>query len=93
MCELMAIAAAIIFTAVFFVRRHSGGDASAERTVALAFWGAALMWAVDCVHAFATEGELLDLSADDAKLGAVVVAAGLMLYAALRIRRRITGRA
>lgn len=93
MCELMSIAAAIVFTAVFLIRRRNGADASAERTVALAFWGASLMWAVDCVHALVAEGELLDLSADDARLGAVVVAAGLVAYAALRIRRRISSHA
>lgn len=88
MCELMAIAAAIAFTTLYFVARRRGGDASAERTVALAFWGAALMWAVDCAFSFAEEGVLFDLSRDDAKLGALIVAAGLALYAVLRLRAR-----
>ena len=74
MCELMAIAAALVFSLLALSARRAGRPASALATTALAFWGAALMWAVDCAHA-ALEGEpLLDLSWDDAALGAVVVA-------------------
>ena len=50
------------------------------------------MWSVDCVHSL-LEGEgLLDLSADDARLGALVVAAGLALFALLRLRERARAR-
>ena len=86
MCELMAIAAALVFSLLALSARRAGRPASALATTALAFWGAALMWAVDCAHA-ALEGEpLLDLSWDDAALGAVVVAAGIALCAVLRVR-------
>lgn len=86
MCELMAIAAAVLFTALAAAARRRGRPAGALTTTALAFWGAALMWAVDCVHSL-LEGEgLLDLSADDARLGGLVVAAGIALFAVLRIR-------
>ena len=69
MCELMTIAAAILFTALAAFARRAGRPARALGTTALVFWGAALMWSVDCVHSW-MEGEgLFDLSADDAALG------------------------
>ena len=85
MCELMTIAAAILFTALFAFARRAGRPARALGTTALVFWGAALMWSVDCVHAYLEEGELFDLSADDARLGALIVAAGVALFAVLRV--------
>ena len=86
MCELMPIGAAILFAALAALARKSGRPLRALGTTALVFFGAALMWSVDCVHSF-IEGEgLLDLSLDDAKLGALVLAAGLALFAFLRVR-------
>jgi hypothetical protein len=86
MCELMTIAAAALFTALAAFARKAGRPARALGTTALVFWGAALMWSVDCAHSL-LEGEgLLDLSLDDAKLGALVLAAGFALFAVLRVR-------
>ncbi len=83
MCELMAIAAAIVFTAGFFSAKRRDAPTGALFTTMLMFWGAALMWGVDCVaNAIAGEG-LLDLSWKDAKLGAIVVAAGVLVFAVL----------
>ena len=45
-----------------------------------------------CVHAYLEEGELLDLSRDDALLGALILAAGLALFAALRVREGAAAR-
>ena len=86
MCELMTIAAAILFTALLAFARRAGRPARALGTTALVFWGAALMWSVDCAHAYLEEGELFDLSRDDALLGALIVAAGVALFAVLRLR-------
>jgi len=86
MCELMTIAAAIVFAVLAAAARKAGRPAGALGTTALVFAGAALMWSVDCAHSL-LEGEgLLDLSADDALLGALVLAAGLALFAVLRVR-------
>ena len=75
MCELMTIAAAAAFTAWHIAANKRGRPARAVSTAMLMFWGAALMWSVDCV-ANAIEGEpLLDMSADDAILGCIVIAA------------------
>ncbi len=88
MCELMTIAAALVFT--FLAARARKGDrpSNALGSTALFFWGAALMWSVDCAHSL-MEGEgLLDLSLDDALLGAVIVLAGVIIYAVMAVRER-----
>lgn len=92
MCELMTIAATALFAALAFRARRAGRPARALGTTALAFAGAALMWSVDCVHAFLEEGELFDLSGDDARLGALILAAGLALFAVLRAREAAAAR-
>ena len=52
--------------------------------LALMYAGAALMWLVDCSIAAIVEGEaFLDLSADDAKLGALIVISGFVAYLAI----------
>lgn len=95
MCELMTIAAAIAFTVGFFAAKRRNAPSGALFTAMMMFWGAALMWAVDCV-ANAMDGEgLLDLSREDALLGVIVVAAGVAVFAVLfaiercRCRRRV----
>ena len=93
MCELMTIAAAILFTALAAFARRVGRPARALGTTCLALWGAALMWSVDCVHGYLEEGELFDLSADDAALGGLILACAALLYAVLRVRERSAPRA
>ena len=88
MCELMTIAAAVAFTLLWLSARRRGNDAGALFTTMLMFWGAALMWSVDCV-ANKLDGEpLLDMSREDTVLGCIIVAAGLVVYAGLSAFRR-----
>ena len=88
MCEIMTIVAALAFTAIYFSGKRVGRPSSAAFTTMLMFWGAALMWSVDCV-AGALEGEpLFDLSAHDALLGAIVLAAGLAVFGVLSLSRK-----
>ena len=54
----------------------------------LMFWGAALMWAVDCVAEKLDGGPLFDFSREDAVLGVIILAAGLLVYGALAVRER-----
>ena len=49
MCELMTIAATLAFTAWHFAAKKAGRPNGAVFTTMLMFWGAALMWSVDCV--------------------------------------------
>ena len=94
MCELMTIFAALAFTAIYFASSRKGKPSPAAFTTMLMFWGAALMWSVDCV-ANRLEGEpLFDISREDATLGLIILGAGLVVYAALAIfGRRATARA
>ena len=86
MCELMTIAAAIFFTVLYFKVLRT----SAVFTTMLMFWGAALMWSVDCVHS-AMEGEgLFDLSVEDMYLGFIILAFGLALFGVLLFVERLS---
>ena len=85
MCELMTIAAAIFFTILYFKVLRT----SAVFTTMLMFWGAALMWSVDCVHS-AMEGEgLFDFSLEDTYLGFIILAFGLALFGVLLFVERM----
>ena len=85
MCELMTIAAAIVFTAVYFAGKRNGKELPAVFTTMLVFWGAALMWSVDCIGN-AMEGEgLFDMSREDALLGGIIVLSGLAVFAVLNL--------
>ena len=93
MCEIMTILAAVAFTAIYFAGRRNGKASPAAFTTMLMFWGAALMWSVDCV-ANRLDGEpLFDLSREDATLGFIILGAGLLVYAALALFGRRAARA
>ena len=88
MCELMTIFAALAFTAVYFIGKRQGRPSSAAFTTMLMFWGAALMWSVDCV-AEKLDGEaLLDISREDTILGLIILAAGLAVFGVLKFMER-----
>ena len=89
MCEIMTILAAVAFTFVFAATKRRGRPSGAAFTAMLMFWGAALMWSVDCV-ANRMDGEpLLDISREDTVLGFIVVGAGIAVYAALAFIGRL----
>ena len=93
MCEIMTIVAALAFTALYFTGKSKGWPTKALFTTMLMFWGAALMWAVDCV-AEKMDGEpLFDLSREDTILGVIILGAGLLVYAAFAIKERFELRA
>ncbi|MBO4618918.1 MAG: hypothetical protein J5654_02295 [Victivallales bacterium] len=80
MCELMTIAAAVIFTVLYF-RFRSGTHARSLFNTMMMFWGAALMWSVDCVFSL-MEGEgLFDISGKDTLLGGIILVCGLVFFA------------
>ena len=85
MCELMTIAAAIVFTVLYFKVLRT----PAVFATMLMFWGAALMWSVDCVHS-AMEGEgLFDLSLEDTYLGLIILAFGLAFFGVMLFFERL----
>ena len=88
MCELMTIGAAVLFTILYFTRFRT----RAVFATMLMFWGAALMWSVDCVHSY-MEGEgLFDMSREDTVLGAIILASGLAVFAVLSLRDHMLAR-
>ena len=89
MCEIMTIVAALAFTAIYFAGKRKGNPNKAVFTTMLMFWGAALMWAVDCV-AEKMDGEaLFDVSREDTILGFIILGAGLLVFAALSLIGRL----
>ena len=82
MCELMTIGAAVLFTALYFTCCRT----RAVFATMMMFWGAALMWSVDCVHSLMDGEGLFDLSREDAVLGTIILAAGFAVFAVLSVR-------
>ena len=83
MCEIMTIVAALVFTALYFVGKRKGNPSKSVFTTMLMFWGAALMWSVDCVANKMDGEELFDISREDTVLGFIILGAGLLVFAAL----------
>lgn len=84
MCEIMTIIAAVICTAVFFVQKKNGKK---ERSVVLGmfmFWGASLMWFIDCIFSAAAGEGFFDISMEDAILGVIILLAG---FCAMNVTR------
>lgn len=84
MTLVITFLAAAIATAVWYAKAPNTDLRLG--TLALMYWGAALMWCVDGIHGLiAGEGfiEIADTAAmiDDAMLGFVVVVAGLAIWA------------
>ena len=80
MCELMTILAAVVFTVLYF-RFRNGLHARSLFNTMMMFWGAALMWSVDCVFSW-KEGEgFFDISREDTILGGIILACGLAFFA------------
>ena len=88
MCELMTIGAAVLFTILYFTRFRT----RAVFATMLMFWGAALMWSVDCVHSYMEGDGLFDMSREDTVLGAIILASGLAVFAVLSLRDRMLAR-
>ncbi|MBP5442752.1 MAG: hypothetical protein J6Y60_05885 [Treponema sp.] len=88
MCEIMTIAAAVIFTVVFAMQKKKGVFNKPVFGTMLMFWGAALMWAVDGI-ACVLEGEsFFDISMEDTILGFIILGAGLVIFAFMLLLNR-----
>lgn len=85
MCELITIAAAVVFTALYF----SGQKTKSVFNTMLMFWGAALMWSVDCFNSLREGGPFFELTREDAVLGGIVLAAGLLFFALSSLVERV----
>jgi hypothetical protein len=85
MCEIMTIVAALAFTVVYFADKRRGIASSAVFTTMMMFWGAALMWGVDCVAEKMAGEPLFDISKEDTILGIIILGAGLLVFAGLSL--------
>lgn len=83
MCLLITLFAAVISSICWFVSNPQRNLQLG--TLSLMYWGAGLMWIVDCIAALSEGEPFLTISGDDAVLGAVVVLCGLIVWFVLLI--------
>ncbi len=71
--------AAIVTTIIWYVK--APGDKYKLGLLSLMFWGATLMWLVDHVMAYLTEGgEFFEINLDATLLGISVIILGLLVW-------------
>jgi len=83
MCEIITTIMAIAFSVAYFSFKKSNKNQiliKTTKTTTLLFWGASLMWLVDCVRN-AIEGEaFFDLSKEDLTLGIYIALVGFSIF-------------
>lgn len=76
---ILTALAAIVTTVIWYVKGPE--DKYKLGLLSLAFWGGALMWLVDHVIAFATEGgEFFEVNQDATMLGVSVILVALLIW-------------
>lgn len=75
--------AAIVTTVVYYTLGNKYGIS----TLCFIYWGATLMWLVDLVKAYITEGGFAEFTLNSALLGVAVVAIGLIVWLILLLFR------
>lgn len=76
---LITLTAAIAVTIIWYVKAPR--DKYKLGTLCLIYWGASLMWFIDHVMAYFTEGgEFFEITLDATLLGVTVVLAGLIVW-------------
>jgi hypothetical protein len=78
MCLIITAFAAVVATIVWYFKAHKSNIKLGA--LVLTYWGAALMWLADGFFSVAEGGPFLDLSANDALLGLVIVLCGLVSW-------------
>ncbi len=92
MCLIMTICAALLFTLFFALAKKNNRNTKSFLTTSLMFWAASLMWSVDGI-ASVLEGErFFDISKEDTILGAIIIAAGLLVFFAMYTRELLLKR-
>jgi hypothetical protein len=81
---ILTALAAVITTVIWYVK--SPGDKYKLGVLSLMFWGATIMWLVDHIMAFASEGgEFFEINTDAAMLGVAVIVLALIVWAIVLI--------
>jgi peptidoglycan biosynthesis protein MviN/MurJ (putative lipid II flippase) len=76
---LMTALAAVITTAIWYAKAPD--DKYKLGLLSLLFWGATLMWLVDHIMAYVTEGgEFLEINLDATLLGVAVIVLALFVW-------------
>jgi hypothetical protein len=76
---IMTALAAIITTAIWYIKAPE--DKYKLGLLSLIFWGATLMWLVDHVMAYITEGgEFFEINSDATLLGVTVIILALLIW-------------
>ena len=88
MCEIMTIAVALVFTALYFVGKKKGKANKSTFTAMLMFWGAALMWSMDGLFSLLEGEPFFDISMEDTILGFIILGAGLAIFAFMLLINR-----
>ncbi len=78
MCLVMTAFAAVIATVAWYI--NAPNNKLRLGTLSLMYWGAALMWTIDGFFCVAEGESFLDLSANDALLGLVIILCGLVAW-------------
>jgi hypothetical protein len=77
---IMTALAAVISTIIWYAK--SPDDKYKLGVLSLMFWGATIMWLVDHIMAFASEGgEFFEINTDATMLGVAVIVLALMVWA------------
>ncbi|MEG1683818.1 MAG: hypothetical protein RR295_08300 [Oscillospiraceae bacterium] len=79
MCLMITAFAAVVATILWYFKPELKKEAKLGM-LALMYWGAALMWTVDGFFCVAAGEGFLELSLNDALLGAVIVLCGLIAW-------------
>jgi len=91
MYEIAAVAAAVAFAVAWFAGARRSRYARPVFAAMMMFLGASLMWGVDCVAEAMSGEEALDMSRDAASLAALILGAGLAVFAAMCVAERLRG--
>lgn len=80
MCLILTILSAAVFSVIYLLGGKNAGNAVALKATLLMFWAAALMWSVDGIASVLGGEPFFDISAEDALLGAIIVASGCAFF-------------
>lgn len=83
MCLVLTCFAAVIASILWYFKDEK--NFYKLGTLALMYWGACLMWFVDCLFALVKGEAFLDLSLDDALLGVLIVLCGMIMWLGILI--------
>ncbi len=78
MCLMLTCLAAVVTSILWYFK--DAKNSYKLGTLALMYWGASLMWLVDCVFALMDGEAFLDLSFDDTLLGGLIVLCGVVAW-------------